>query len=108
MACEVRARSSLHGCSSACAGDVGDEGCVGERARPPPHMRPRSRVSAREETVVAAEAGYAYASTLADHIDSQSRPGTSIYSDVDVVVTENAEHYFRFLIKSVRRLSMEF
>lgn len=57
-------------------------------------MRPRSRVSAREETVVAAEAGYAYASTLADHIDSQSRPGTSIYSDVDVVVTENAEHYF--------------
>ena len=57
-------------------------------------MRPRSRVSAREETVVAAEAGYAYASTLADQIDSQSRPGTSIYSDVDVVVTENAEHYF--------------
>ena len=69
---------------------------MGERARPPPHMRPRSRVSAREETVVAADAGYAYASTLADQIDSQSRPGTSIYSDVDVVVTENAEHYFDF------------
>ena len=66
-------------------------------------MRPRSRVSAREETVVAAEAGYAYASTLADHIDSQSRPGTSIYSDVDVVVTENAEHYLFFWFLSAER-----
>jgi hypothetical protein len=57
VACDARARRSLHGCSSACAGDVGDDGRVGERARP--QVRPRSRVPARghEEETVAAEAG---------------------------------------------------
>jgi hypothetical protein len=50
VACEVRARRSLHGCRSACAGDVGDDGRVGERARP---HRPRSRVPVPEETVAA-------------------------------------------------------
>ncbi len=61
VACEVRERSSRQGCSSACAGDDGDDGCVCERARP--HARPGARVPARGHAevvvvvVVVAEAG---------------------------------------------------
>ena len=57
VAWEVRERSSLHGCSNACAGDDGDDGCVGERARP--QLRNLSRVpaSGHAEVAVVAEAG---------------------------------------------------